>query len=52
MLEVMAADPATGYAEVVPGYSQSADLKDPMQANVGYYGQFGREELLADLPTD
>lgn len=51
MLEIMAADAATGYAEAVPGRSQPVDLKDPMRPNVGYSGQFDREELLANLPS-
>ncbi|NJN96875.1 MAG: hypothetical protein HC875_23630 [Anaerolineales bacterium] len=50
MLEVMAADPATGQTETVPGRSQPVDAPDLMGPLVGYYGQFGREELLADLP--
>jgi hypothetical protein len=51
-LNLMVADPATGQAEAVSGASQPVDLKDSRQTIVGYYGQFGREELLANLPTE
>ncbi|MBE7469208.1 MAG: PD40 domain-containing protein [Anaerolineales bacterium] len=51
-LSLMAADPATGQAEAVPNASEPLDLKDPMRPNGGYYGQFGREELLAHIPAD
>jgi hypothetical protein len=49
-LDLMVADPATGQAQPVPGASQAVDLKDPLRPAVGYYGQFGREELLAQIP--
>lgn len=51
LLEVVAADPATGQTETLPGRSQPVEAPDLMGPLVGYYGQFGREELLADLPT-
>ncbi|MCQ3977959.1 MAG: hypothetical protein DPW09_31410 [Anaerolineae bacterium] len=49
-LDLMVAEPATGQAQPVPGASQPVDLKDPLRPAVGYYGQFGREELLAQIP--
>lgn len=49
-LDLMVANPATGQAQPVPDASQPADLKDPLRPTVGYYGQFGREELLAQIP--
>jgi hypothetical protein len=49
-LLLMAADPETGQAEPVTGASQPLDPNDPMRPAVGYYGQFGREELLGQIP--
>lgn len=49
-LNLMVADPITGQARPVPGASQPVDLKDPLRLTVGYYGQFGREELLEKIP--
>ncbi|HMR63122.1 MAG TPA: hypothetical protein PKE64_03835 [Anaerolineae bacterium] len=51
-LKLMRADPATGQAKAVPGAVEPLDLQDPMQPNVGYYGQFGREALLSFIPAD
>lgn len=51
-LKLMLADPATGQAKAVPGAVEPLDLQDPMQPNVGYYGQFGRETLLSFIPAD
>lgn len=51
-LRLMVADPATGQAEPVPGVSQPLELNDPMRPAVGYYGQFGREELLTGIPAE
>lgn len=50
VLNLMVADPVSGQARPVPGASQPVDLKDPLRPNVGYYGQFGREELLEQIP--
>ncbi len=49
-LDLMVANPVTGQARAVPGVRQPVDLGDPMRPEVGYYGQFGREELLAEIP--
>ncbi len=49
-LDLMVANPATGQARAVPGARQPVHLGDPMRPEVGYYGQFGREELLAKIP--
>ncbi|MEW5960817.1 MAG: hypothetical protein AB1801_24090, partial [Chloroflexota bacterium] len=49
-LDLMVAEPASDQARPVPGARQPLDLKDPMRPNVGYYGQFGREELLEQIP--
>jgi sugar lactone lactonase YvrE len=51
-LTLMATTLATGQTEAIPNASQPVDLQDPMRPAVGYYGQFGREELLAYLPAD
>ncbi len=49
-LYLMAADPTTGLAGPVSGAKQPVDLGDPARPAVGYYGQFGREELLEQIP--
>ncbi len=49
-LQLMVADPETGRAEPVPGARQPVKLKDLMRPAAGYYGQFGREELLEQIP--
>ncbi len=49
-LDLMVADPATGQARPVPGACQPVDLNDPLRPTAGYYGQFGREELLEQIP--
>mgnify|MGYP000710612466 CR=1 FL=1 len=46
----MAADPTTGLASPVSGAKQPVDLGDAARPAVGYYGQFGREELLEQIP--
>jgi hypothetical protein len=51
-LTLMATTLASGQTEAIPNASQPVDLQDPMWPSVGYYGQFGREELLAFLPAD
>lgn len=49
-LDLMVADPTTGQTDPVPGASQSIDLQDTTRPMVGYYGQFGRHELLEQIP--
>ncbi|MCB9098929.1 MAG: PD40 domain-containing protein [Anaerolineales bacterium] len=51
-LDLMVADPGSGKATPVPGVSQPVDRQDPLRPNVGYYGQFDREELLAAMPEE
>jgi Tol biopolymer transport system component len=51
-LQLMAADPQTGQAEAIPDARQPVELNDPYQPEVGYYGQFGRDELLAAIPEE
>ena len=47
---LMVADPTTGQADPVPGVQQPIGLGDPARPTVGYYGQFGRQELLEQIP--
>jgi len=47
-LDLMVADPATGQAVAVPNARQPATADEGL---VGYYGQFGHDDLLKQIPA-